>query len=32
MIDGYILGAMCFAVGVSAWLITVRLFFNNDND
>lgn len=31
MIDGYILGAMCLVIGVSAWLITIRLFFN-DND
>ena len=31
MIDGYLLGVLCFAIGVLAWLITVRLFFNNDD-
>ena len=32
MIDDGILLAICFAIGVSAWMITVRLFFNNDDD
>lgn len=31
MIDGYLLGVLCFAIGVSAWLVTVRLFFNDDD-
>lgn len=32
MIDGHILGIICLAIGVSAWLFTIRLFFNNDDD
>ena len=31
MIDGYLLGVLCFAIGVAAWLVTVRLFFNDDD-
>lgn len=31
MIDGYLLGVLCLVIGISVWLITVRLFFN-DND
>ena len=31
MIDDGILLIMCFIIGITAWLITVRLFFN-DND
>lgn len=31
MIDDDIMLAMCFVFGLTAWLITIRLFFN-DND
>ena len=31
MINDGILLIMCFIIGITAWLITVRLFFN-DND
>ncbi len=32
MIDDGILFLLCAVIGISAWFITVRLFFNNDDD
>ena len=32
MIDDGILFLLCVLIGISAWFITVRLFFNNDDD
>ncbi len=32
MIDKSILWAILLAVGIAALVITIRLFFNNDND
>ena len=31
MIDDDVMLAMCFVIGITAWAITIRLFFN-DND
>lgn len=31
MIDDGVLLAMCFVIGISAWLITVKLFFDDDD-
>lgn len=31
MIDDGILLIMCFVIGITAWAITVLLFFNDDN-